>query len=93
MFRKVGEQAIVSHVSENFVIIQITTERAEVERTCAALEAFSIPVMVEHVLLNESPFTLGLQEAASEYRILTAHSSEQQARSILGRYSLHSAAA
>jgi len=93
VFRKVGEQAIVTHVSENFVIIQVTTERTEVERTCAALEAFSIPVMVEHVLLNDSPFALGLQEAASGYRIFTARSSEQQARSILGRSGVDSAAA
>lgn len=88
-------------MTERFVTIQITTQRSEVERTCAVFEENCIPVLVEHLSpaatrfclrssnLSDADYPVGLPEFG--FRILTAVSTEQQARALLGR-SLHNSA-
>lgn len=77
-------------VTERFIPVQVTTERAEVERTCAALEASSIPVLVEHISVTSASDE---RDAYPGYRILTARSSEQRARAIIGRAMMMSSTA
>lgn len=72
----------ITLVTEKFIAIHVTTERAEVERTCAAFETHGIPMMVEHVLMSGY---IDPNARYPGYRILTARSSEQQARAIIGR--------
>ncbi len=77
-----GISAILTVVSEQFIPIHVTTERSEVERTCAAFEIHGIPIMIEHMLISGY---IDRNANYPGYRILTARSSEQKARAIIGR--------
>jgi hypothetical protein len=94
-FREGSVSGDIPLVTERFVTIQITTERSEVERTCAVFEEHCIPVLVEHLSPDATRFALRSKNAAAAgiqgglpefgFRILTAVSTEQRARALIGR--------
>jgi hypothetical protein len=64
---------------ERFVVIQTVTECQLAQKLCAALEESEIPVMLEHVELNEE----GLR--ATGYRVLVPFSLSQRANVVTNR--------